>query len=98
MQIYALKGHIVQHIKKGINYYRNTKENAEIHLTIGNIYTIDRTEVFRSYTNVYLQGYDNIMFCSTQFIDAIKQPEHWSQAHWDLWYYSGLIRKKRTMT
>ena len=97
MEIYALKGHVVQHIKTGINYYRSTKENAENHLTIGNIYTVERTEVFRSYTNVYLKGYDNIMFCSSQFMDAIKQPAHWSRSHWDFWYTKGLIKRRIPM-
>jgi len=95
MEMYAKRGHIVQYVSPSCNYYLPTKENAEKHLTLGEIYTVDRTDVGRSFTTVFLIGYKDIPFSTTQFIDAIKQPDHYKQGHIDFWYYHGLIKIKR---
>ena len=95
MEIYARPNHIVQYVSPSLNYYLPTKENAEKHLTLGNIYTVERTSVNRSSTIVYLIGYKDIPFSSSQFIDAIKQPEHWRQGHIDYWYWKGAFLSKR---
>ena len=89
MEIYARPNHIVQYVSPSWNYYLPTKENAEKNLTLGNIYTVERTSVNRSSTIVYLIGYKDIAFSSSQFIDAIKQPEHMKQGHIDYWYWKG---------
>ena len=95
MEIYALKDHLVQYVSPSWSYYLPTKENAIQHLELGNIYTVERTKVGRSATTVFLRGFDNILFSTSQFIDAVKQPEHYKQGHIDYWYYSGLISKRR---
>ena len=95
MEIYARPGHLVQYIAPFTEDYLPTKENARKYLTQGQIYTVQRTSVDRSFTTVYLVGLKDIPFRSVQFIDAIKQPDHWRRGHIDFWHRQGLIQKKR---
>ena len=95
MEIYARPGHLVQYIAPRTEEYLPTKENARKYLTQGQIYTVARTAVDRSSTTVYLVGLEDIPFRSVQFIDAIKQPDHWRRGHIDFWFQKGLIQKRR---
>lgn len=71
MNIYAKKGDKVtvteDSIKSG---YKCDIEKAEKYLKVGNIYTVEKTNVFSSYTEVYLQEFPDIEFNSVQFIDS----------------------------
>lgn len=86
MEIYALKGHKVICIDTESGYHYLT-ERAEKYLTIGKTYTVERTEVHPSSTDVELQEFPGIEFSSAVFEDVEKQSEEDSQRHPDYWKY-----------
>ena len=86
MNIYALKGHKVRCISVEAMYEYET-ERAQKHLEIGKEYTVERTEVESSSTEVYLQEIPDVAFSSGLFEDVEKQSEEDDQQHPDYWKY-----------
>lgn len=87
MNIYALKGHKVTCLSLESPYEYQTAR-AKKHLEIGKIYTVERTDVHSSSTEVYLQEIPEIAFNSTLFQDVEKQSEEDDQKHPDYWKYN----------
>lgn len=96
MNIWALRGHKVKATNITPQYYPVYDDKALRHLVIGKTYTVDYTSVGRSWTVVYLNEIPDISFSTVHFEDIEEQPTSWQQQHIDFWYYSGLIRKKRS--
>jgi hypothetical protein len=68
MNIYAQPGtRVLFHNEGG---YPFEKEKAAKILTVGEIYTVNRTDVHDSSTDVYLEGFGDIRFNSVQFSDV----------------------------
>jgi len=86
MNIYALKGHKVRCTSLECPYDYQT-ERATKHLEIGKEYTVERTEVHSSRTNVVLQEIADVEFNSTLFEDVTKQSEKEDKRHPDYWRY-----------
>ncbi len=86
MNIYALKGHKVRCTQLDSPYEYQT-ERAKKHLEIGKVYSVERTEVRSSSTNVVLQEIPNVEFNSTLFEDVEAQSEEDNQKHPDYWKY-----------
>ena len=84
MNIYALKGHKVRLVYTEMAYHYQT-EDIKKHLKLGEIYTIEETEVYGEFTNVYLQEVPGVSFNSTAFEDVEPQPEGKDKQHPD--YY-----------
>lgn len=55
--------------------YEYQQQDAQKHLVIGNIYTVSRTEVYPSSTNVYFEETGDIAFNSVFFgdLDSVVQ-------------------------
>ena len=69
MDIYATEGHKV--IATDLdNGYPHHAELAKKHLTKGEIYTVDYTEVENWHTDVYLKEFPDIAFNVVHFEDA----------------------------
>lgn len=86
MNIYALKGHKVKckTLSAGYNY---DKEIAQKYLEVGEEYTIEKTEVDNTYTDVCLQEYPNVKFNSVFFEDTVEQPKELNKQHPDYWRF-----------
>ena len=84
MNIYALKGHKVRLVYTEMAYHYQT-EDIKKHLKLGDIYIVEKTEVYGEFTNVYLQEVPGISFNSTAFEDVEPQPEERDKQHPD--YY-----------
>jgi hypothetical protein len=70
MNIYAKKGHKVEYTGASIESIRwGGCDDPRGILIIGDIYTVDRTEVHSQHTKVVLEGYDG-RFNSVSFEDA----------------------------
>lgn len=82
MNIYALKGHKVrlETLDAGYDYQ---KELVEKYLELGKEYTVDYTDVYSSYTDVYLQEFPDIYFNSVFFEDVNFQPHELTIDHPD---------------
>ena len=82
MNIYALKGHKVKvsNLSGGYEYHR---EVANKHLTIGNHYTIEKTDVDSWNTDVYLKEIPGIAFNSVYFEDTEDQDSSLNETHKD---------------
>ena len=87
MNIYALKGHKVKatSLNQGYQYHI---ENAEKYLKLNHIYTVDRTEVASSKTEVYLQEFPEIPFNSTMFDDVVPQSAEDDRKHPDYYEFN----------
>ena len=90
MNIYALKGHKVKCAGLESPYHYQT-ERAQKYLEIGKEYTIEKTEVHSSSTDVELQEFPGVEFNSTLFEDVTKQSEEDDQKHPDYWKYHDKI-------
>ena len=86
MNIYALKGHRVlcDDISIGTPYQ---VETAKKYLTLNKKYTVEKTDVFNTRTNVYLEEFPDIKFNSVCFVDVIEQSEELSKQHPDYSIY-----------
>ena len=72
MNIYAKEGHKITVTEETINYgYNHHKEMANKHLKVGEVYTVDHTEVGGWHTDVYIKEVPNIAFNSVHFEDAV---------------------------
>ncbi|MCK5726637.1 MAG: hypothetical protein KAH22_07415 [Thiotrichaceae bacterium] len=84
MNIYALRGFKVivteESIDSGGECYA---EVANIHLKVGNTYTIESTTVNNSYTSVKLQEIKTVSFSSMSFLDIDAQSEADDETHPD---------------
>jgi hypothetical protein len=82
MNIYALKGHKVivteKSIKTGLDKH---KDRQAAFLTIGKIYTVERTEPLNSRTRVYLQEIPGHRFNSVAFEDVEPQSPEKDKLH-----------------
>ncbi len=87
MNIYALKGHKVRCVSLEAPYNYQT-ERAKKHLEIGKEYTVERTEVHSSSTDVILQELPEIEFSSGLFEDVLKQSKEDDEQHPDYWKYN----------
>jgi hypothetical protein len=87
MNIYALKGHKVRCENLSGGYW-NHQDVAKLHLIIGNIYTVDRTKVGNSHTDVYLEEIPNVNFNSVFFEDVIEQSIEDTKTHPDYIRYN----------
>ena len=86
MNIYALKGHKVRCINLELPYDYQT-ETAHKHLELNKKYTVERTEVHSSSTEVFLKEIPEVAFNTTSFEDVSKQSEEDDQKHPDYWTY-----------
>lgn len=91
MEIYALEGHKVRFV--GENGSESSIESAKTFLKIGEIYTVDHTEVGQSYTAVHLKevppnskGYP-MSFNSVMFEDVEPQSEADTRRHPNYYFY-----------
>ena len=66
MNIYTTKGSKVIFAHPSYGWPSDVTKAAK-HLTLNNIYTVDRTEVHSDYTDVYLVEHPGIRFNSVQF-------------------------------
>lgn len=82
MNIYALNGHKVRLIHTDMGY-EYQKERAEKYLKLGEVYTVDYTEVHSESTEVYLKEVPDIAFNSTCFEDVKPQSEAADKRHED---------------
>lgn len=91
MNIWALEGHKVEpnvdEYGNFINGYSFDQEKMNTHCDPKRVYTISRTEVSGSSTDVYLVEVPGIRFNSVCFVDAVKQPEEENKKHrdWSEW-------------
>lgn len=86
MNIYALKGHKVK-VKTLSAGYSCEEEYLKTYLELNKEYTIERTDVNDSYTDVYLVEVPNISFNSVFFEDVIKQSIEDDVKHKDYFRY-----------
>jgi hypothetical protein len=68
IDIYSEEGTKVKYTGKG--GYDHHKEHANKHLKVGEIYTIDHTDVGGWHTDVYLKEVPNQAFNSVHFVNA----------------------------
>jgi hypothetical protein len=87
MNIYALNGHKVK-CKTLFAGYNHHKETAKKHLTIGYQYTVEKTEVDRSHTDVVLKEFPDVRFNSVFFEDATKQSLESDKKHPDYYRFN----------
>lgn len=84
MNIYALKGHRVKvtqiTAKRG---YSKNRLDVQEYLTVGKIYTVERTEVDSFHTDVYLKEIPSVCFNSVNFVDVDIQTEDQDKKHLD---------------
>lgn len=73
MNIYAKYGDQVVFLHPN-NGYSYDERNAKKHLKVGQVYTVDRTEVGGPHTDVYLQEIPSVAFNSVHFEDYIESP------------------------
>ena len=74
MDVYSTYGTKVMFDMPEAGYPYDQEKLKENGLIVGKIYTIDKTEVSSSYTDVYLVGFPGIKFNSVNF-GAISYPE-----------------------
>ena len=86
MNIYALEGHKVTCSTLDAGY-ENNKEVATKHLTVGNVYTVDYTNVDSWHTDVYLKEFPDVAFNSIFFEDADEQSDDKDAEHPDYKYF-----------
>ena len=86
MNIYALKGHKIKCVTL-IHGWTYLQENAEKYLELGQTYTVEKTEVKRWDTDVYLQEIPNVTFSSVFFEDVSEQLSIEDKLHPDYSYY-----------
>lgn len=86
MNIYALNGHKVSftHPNGGWPY---DQQQAKTYLELDNTYTVDRTIVHSSSTDVFLKEVPNIKFNSVMFDDVEPQDEEQDKLHPDYYRY-----------
>lgn len=94
MNIYAIKGHKVKYV--GINNFSRItviielsdyQKNALKYLIYDKTYTVEKTNVYNWYTEVYLQEFPEISFNSVHFKDVIEQTEERNKLHKDYTYF-----------
>lgn len=80
MNIYALEGHKVRliHTDMGYEYQR---ERVKQYLKLGQVYTVDYTEVHSASTEVYLKEAPDVAFNSTCFEDIKPQSPEDDRRH-----------------
>ena len=93
MNIYAIKGHKVRCITLSAGW-KDESDFYKQFLTVGNVYTVDYTDVQNWNTNVYLEEIQNknkinnrISFNSVFFEDIEEQPIELSKTHKDYYNY-----------
>ncbi len=87
MNIYALKGHKVR-CSDLDNGYAYQQEIARQHLTLGEVYTIESTDVDSASTRVTLLEVPDISFNSVFFEDVVPQSEEDDKKHPDYKRYN----------
>jgi len=82
MNIFANKGHKVSITNKSrLAGYKYDTEKIDKNLKIGNVYTVDHTEVGGSSTAVYIQETPGIPYNSCNFIDMVTQSNELDEKH-----------------
>jgi len=74
MNIYSQHGDKVIYDAPTAGYPHDQKKLKEQGLIVGKVYTIDYTDVYSSYTDVYLVGFRGVKFNSVNF-GEISYPE-----------------------
>jgi hypothetical protein len=87
MNIFALKGHKVKCVTLTAGYDFD-QEIAKKYLVVGEVYTIEKTEVFNARTNVWLQEIPNVKFNSVLFADVIEQMKQDDIRHLDYYRFN----------
>lgn len=87
MNIYAIKGHKVR-VKTYDAGYEYQEKLIRDNLKLGEEYTILRTEVASSYTEVFLEEFPDISFNSVFFEDVVTQSEEDDMKHQDFSKYN----------
>lgn len=82
MEIFALEGHkvVVTEETKNNGHYHDSDQVKE-HLELGKEYTVDRTDVGGSHTDVYLKEVPNVRFNSVNFEDVVEMPPELRELH-----------------
>lgn len=89
MNIYALNGHKVLVTEKSANNgYDYHKQKVKELLIIGKVYTVDKTIVYQSSTEVFLKEYPEQVFNSANFEDVDQQSEEKDQQHTQYHFYN----------
>lgn len=82
LNIYALPGFRVKVTSASATWgYGSDQETVRDHLRVDEIYTVERTEVRDSSTEVYLQEVPDIAFNSVNFVDVDHQAEEADHQH-----------------
>lgn len=87
MNIYALENHKIKLTNLNVGY-EYQKQDLKKHLKLGEIYTVQRTDVYSSFTRVYLKEVPDIEFNSVCFEDVNEQVPDDDKKHPN--YYSCL--------
>ena len=66
MDIYSIKGTKII-FKHESNGYKSHQETARKHLKLGAVYTVNRTDIGESHTDVYVEELPNVAFNSVMF-------------------------------
>ena len=85
MNIYALENHKVKLTTINVGY-EYQKEDLKKYLKLGKIYTVQKTDVYSSFTKVYLKEVPDVGFNSVCFEDVNEQSPDDDKKH--LNYYS----------
>lgn len=87
MEIFAIKGHKVKcsTLSAGYEFHQ---ELAKKHLTIGDTYTVDYTNVDSWHTDVFLEEIPNVKFNSVFFEDVESQSDEDTKTHPDYRRYN----------
>lgn len=90
MEIFAIEGYkvIVTERSKN-NGYDYDKEQVNRYLEVGKVYEVERTEVGRSHTDVYLKEFPDVNFNSVNFEGVEDQSKEQSMTHPDWEKYNG---------
>ena len=89
MEIFALKGYkvrVTEKSKRNGNDY--DIEKVKEHLTVGETYTVDYTNVHSSSTDVYLEEVPDVRFNSVNFEGVVFQPDELTKQHPDYKRYN----------
>lgn len=80
MNIFALKGHRIKCVTLSAGYSHH-QIIAEKHLEVEKEYTIESTDLFSYYADVYLQEIPNVKFNSVFFEDVEEQSKDDNKKH-----------------
>jgi hypothetical protein len=93
MNIYALKGHKVKVTEQSsISGWDGDSEKVKKHLEIGKEYTVEKTHVHQSSTDVFLQEFPDMHFNSVNFVDVKPKSEEDNKKHLQYKMYNRITK------